>query len=83
MGELGEDIADKPRERSEGSPGRVYFHRSGATFVRVAPGGLVLFENVHWRDPNGVSLLPALQWGVSTNGWVSRSGFMRNNSQGF
>lgn len=25
-------------------------HRSGAVFVRVAPGGLVLLPNVHWRD---------------------------------
>lgn len=80
MSELEEDITRKPRERSESPPGRLYFHRSGAAFVRVAFGGLVLFENLHWRDPNGVSLLPALQrGGGSTNGWGFRSRFMRNN----
>ncbi|CAM9628117.1 unnamed protein product [Ectocarpus sp. 8 AP-2014] len=30
--------------------GRAYMHRTGAVFVRVAPGGLVLLPNVHWRD---------------------------------
>ena len=57
--EFGQDIIDiigRPRDRAEGPPGRVYFHRSGAAFARVAPGGLVLFQNVHWRDPSGVSL---------------------------
>ena len=29
-------------------------HRSGAVFVRVAPGGLVLLPNVHWRDSEEV-----------------------------
>ncbi|CAM9342852.1 unnamed protein product [Hapterophycus canaliculatus] len=30
--------------------GRAFMHRTGAVFVRVAPGGLVLLPNVHWRD---------------------------------
>lgn len=32
-------------------------HRSGAVFVRVAPGGLVLLPNVHWRDNEEVGVV--------------------------
>lgn len=34
--------------------GRAFMHRSGAVFVRVAPRGLVLLPNVHWRDTEEV-----------------------------
>lgn len=33
--------------------GKMYFHRSGAAFVRMAPCGVVLMENVHWRSTGG------------------------------
>lgn len=49
-GGLGGTLQRRGLDGTLTQPNRVYGHRTGAAFVRVAPGGFVFLENLHVRD---------------------------------